>query len=89
MGRPRHPYLMAAYLEALLAEGIRTEERFVADAGRFIRYLLVHAGPDAIEPFLEETTRSVTYRRRLRASLERFLRFVGALPSLDSGSHRG
>lgn len=71
---------MAAYLEALLAEGIRTEERFVADAGRFVRYLLVHAGPDAIEPFLETTTRSVTYRRRLRASLARFLRFVGAPP---------
>lgn len=77
MARPRSPYLMVAYLERLLEDGIRTEERFVADASRFVRYLLAHAGSEEVEAFLAETTRSPRYRQRLRASLARFFRFLG------------
>lgn len=76
MAHPRSPYLMTAYLERLLEDGIRTEERFVADASRFVRYMLARAGPADVEAFLEATTRSPRYRQRLRASLARFFRFL-------------
>ncbi|BAS27440.1 hypothetical protein [Limnochorda pilosa] len=48
----------------------------MADASRFVRYLLARADAAAVEAFLEETTRSPVYRQRLRASLRRFLRFA-------------
>lgn len=73
--RPR-VYFLTSYLEYLLEQGSSAEESAVGDASRFCRYLLARAGEPDIESFLRQATGSAEYRKRLRRSVYRFLRFA-------------
>ncbi|MBE3577343.1 MAG: hypothetical protein IMX00_06600 [Limnochordales bacterium] len=83
--RPR-VYFLTSYLEYLLERGRGSEEAAVGDASRFCRYLLARVRESDIEEFLRQTTDNAEYRKRLRRSIRRFLRFVHDELGLPTGT---
>ncbi len=69
-------YFLTSYMEYLLCEGLKCEETYVADASRFIRYLLVNAPLESVKEFVAQSGNTSSYRRRLISSLNRFLNFA-------------
>lgn len=67
---------MTAYVEYLLDHGIRSEEYYLGDASRYLRFLLAESGPDQIERFIKGTARSSSYEARLRKTLRKFHAFA-------------
>jgi len=80
MSKEAKIHFLTAYLEYLLGQGIKSENDYLGDASRFLRYLLRLSGPAEIEAFLQ-TARSTAYRRRLVKSLRKFYAF--AVEQLD------
>lgn len=69
-------YFLTSYMEYLLSEGLKCEETYVADASRFIRYLLANAPLESVKEFVAQSGNTFSYRRRLISSLNRFLSFA-------------
>lgn len=82
-------YLLTGYLDYLLENGFRSEEAAVGDASRFLRHLLAKSTLTDVDEFVAGSGRCPEYRRRLRRSLLRFLRFardeLGLPIRLDNG----
>lgn len=74
--RDRGVYLLAAYLEHLLATRKGDAARRVAEASRYLRHLLVTAGASGITAFVHRSTANAAYGRRLERHLRDFLAFV-------------
>lgn len=96
MSKQPKTHFLTAYLEYLLGQGIRSENEYLSDASRFLRYLLRASGPAEIQGFLG-TARSKAYRRRLIRSLRRFYAFAverldvpaNPIDELDGAAHSG
>ncbi|MGI6559081.1 MAG: hypothetical protein ACOX20_09205 [Limnochordia bacterium] len=73
MGKMSKVYFLTAYIEYLLDQGIRSEDYYLGDASRFLRFLLQKVGPAEIEEFLTASANSDNYRRRLRENLAEVL----------------
>ncbi|HEX6972679.1 MAG TPA: hypothetical protein VF234_10720 [Limnochordia bacterium] len=86
--RDARVYLLAAYLEDLLRRGDKDPGRHVADASRYLRFLLREAGEDGITAFVARSTNDAEYGRRLRRRVARFADFVRALEASDRRSER-
>ncbi|MGI6037665.1 MAG: hypothetical protein ACOYD6_05495 [Limnochordia bacterium] len=69
-------YFLTAYFDYLLKEGIRSEEYYLSDASRYLRYLLQQSSAKDIDDFLARSGRSENYKRRLRKTLRKFYSFV-------------
>ena len=67
-------HFLTAYIEFLLDEGIRSEECYLGDASRFLRFLLARVEEGDIKAFVENS--SPSYQKRLRQSLRKFYVFA-------------
>mgnify|MGYP000912654090 CR=1 FL=1 len=67
-------YFLTAYIEFLLDTGIKSEEYYLGDASRFLRFLLTRVEEGDIEAFLEPS--SPSYQKRLRKTLRKFYSFA-------------
>ena len=76
MGKMSKIYFLTAYIEYLLDQGIRSEDYYLGDASRFLRFLLQKVGPRDIEEFLRVSGSSETYRKRLEKTLRKFFAFA-------------
>ena len=75
-GKMSKVYFLTAYIEYLLDQGIRSEDYYLGDASRFLRFLLQKVGPAEIEEFLTASANSDNYRRRLEKTLRKFFTFA-------------
>lgn len=69
-------HFLTSYVEYLLDQGVRSEEYYVGDASRFIRYLLANTTEEDVSMFIEESAHTTSYRGRLRKTLRRFFVFA-------------
>lgn len=76
-------YFLTAYVEYLLDQGIRSEEYYLSDASRFLRFLLARASAEDIITFITQSADSPTYEQRLRRTLRKFYRFANAHLGID------
>lgn len=76
LGKSTRVYFLTAYVEYLLDRGIRTEEVYLGDASRFLRYLLSTVTDADIDRYIKKQTASVGYAKRLRSSLRKFYHFA-------------
>lgn len=76
MGKSIRVHFLTAYIEYLLDQGIKTEEVYLGDASRFLRYLVSRATETDVDAFVSAQTSSVHYARRLRKSLRKFYCFA-------------
>lgn len=76
MAKQSRIYFLTAYVEYLLDHGIRSEEYYLGDASRYLRFLLARSGPQDVEDFLAAAARSPSYRARLRKTLRKFYAFA-------------
>ncbi len=67
-------YFLTAYIEFLLDAGIKSEEYYLGDASRFLRFLLTRVEEEDIKAFVEYS--SPSYQRRLRKTLRKFYAFA-------------
>lgn len=72
-------YLLAAYLEHLLATRRGDAARRVADASRYLRYLIAESGTGGITAFVRRSTANAAYGRRLERHLRHFVAFLAEL----------
>jgi len=72
-------YFLTAYIEYLFDEGIKSEEYYLGDASRFLRFLLSRVEDGDIAAFVGGS--SPGYQRRLRKTLRKF--FIFAQRELD------
>lgn len=68
-------HFLTAYLEYLYDHGIRSDEYYLGDASRYLRFLLARTKAEDIDAFLE-TASSHTYRRRLAKTVRKFYQFA-------------
>lgn len=69
-------YFLTAYVEYLLDQGIRSEEYYLGDASRYLRFLLSRSSADDVESFIRATAGSPSYEARLRKTLRKFHSFT-------------
>lgn len=78
-------YFLTAYVEYLWEEGIRSEETYLGDASRYVRWLLQQATEQDMHRYIEERARTASYRSRLRRNVGKFVEFarrrLGGSPS--------
>ena len=67
-------HFLTAYIEFLLNEGIKSEEYYLGDASRFLRFLLTRVEEGDIQAFIENS--SPSYQKRLRKTLRKFYTFA-------------
>lgn len=65
-------HFLTAYVEYLLDHGVRSEEYYVGDASRFLRYLLANITEDDVINFINQSAQTKSYQNRLRKTLRRF-----------------
>lgn len=76
MSKRARVYFLTAYVEYLLDENIRSEEYYLGDASRYLRYLLSQTTPADVEAFIAARARGPSYRNRLRKTLRKFYAFA-------------
>lgn len=76
MSKNAKVHFLTAYVEYLLDSGIRSEEYYLGDASRFMRYLLANATEEDVYRYINGATRSPSYRNRLEKTLKRFFLFA-------------
>jgi len=69
-------FFLTAYMGHLMGDGIRSEQVYVADASRFLRFLLERSCERDVEEFVASRARSAQYAKRLRGRIRRFARFM-------------
>src|SRR5690625_4630831 len=88
MAKRARVYFLTAYVEYLLDDGIRSEEFYLGDASRYMRWLLAEATNADMQRYIAERTTSAAYRARLRKTLGKFRRFAAErlnIPLEESG----
>lgn len=68
-------HFLTSYLEYLYDQGIKSEDYYLGDASRFLRFLLARASDAELAAFLESAS-SPAYRRRLAKTLKKFYAFA-------------
>jgi len=68
-------HFLTAYVEYLLDQGIRSEEYYLGDASRFLRFLLANTTAEQIQDYIYSHS-SPTYRARLEKTLRKFFCFA-------------
>ncbi|NLK07658.1 MAG: hypothetical protein GX316_03035 [Firmicutes bacterium] len=76
MGKKGKVYFLASYIEYLFNEGIKSEEYYLGDASRFLRFLLSRVEHSDIEAFVKDM--SPSYEKRLKKTLRKFCAFAQA-----------
>ncbi len=74
MGKKGKVYFLTSYIEYLFDEGIKSEEYYLGDASRFLRFLLARVEEGDIAAFVEAS--SPGYQTRLRKTLRKFYAFA-------------
>ncbi|NMB21072.1 MAG: hypothetical protein GX979_09395 [Firmicutes bacterium] len=77
-------HFLTAYVEYLLDQGIRSEEYYLGDASRFLRYLLATTTPEQVETYIASTHHSKAYQNRLEKTLRKFFLFAHERLSLET-----
>ena len=67
-------YFLTSYIEYLLGQEIKSEEYYLGDASRFLRFLLGRVETADIRAFMESAAPG--YERRLRKTLRKFYTFA-------------
>lgn len=86
MSKKAKVHFLTAYVEYLLDQGIRSEEYYLGDASRFLRYLLANTTKDEIESYIYKINRSPSYRARLETSLRKFFSFAEEKLAIENKS---
>jgi|SRR5690554_1624394 len=68
-------HFLTGYVEYLLDSGIRSEEYYLGDASRFLRFLLANSTEEDVKRFIEQSAMSPYYKQRLEKTLRRFFVF--------------
>lgn len=76
MSKKAKVHFLTAYVEYLLDQGIRSEESYLGDASRFLRFLLANATSEDIEAYICSIHHSPAYRGRLEQTLKKFFLFA-------------
>lgn len=69
-------HFLTAYVEYLLDQGIRSEEYYLGDASRFLRYLLASATDEDVHAYIHNAKHSQSYQKRLEKTLRKFFIFA-------------
>lgn len=75
MSKMSKVHFMTSYFEYLLRAGIRSEDDYIGDASRFLRFLLANTCSEDVFAFFESCRASPGYRRRMRRTLRRFFEY--------------
>lgn len=75
MSKHASVHFLTAYLEYLLAQGIKSEYYYFSDASRYLRFLIRRSGKAEIEAFID-TANSPAYRKRISKTLNKFYAFA-------------
>ncbi|HHX01792.1 MAG TPA: hypothetical protein GX739_03860 [Firmicutes bacterium] len=84
MYRNSKVHFLTAYVEYLMNRGIRSEEYYVGDASRFIRFLLANITETDVNNFIRQSAKTSSYQNRLRKTLRKFFHFGSEV--LDLGN---
>ena len=84
MSKKSKIHFLTSYIEYLLDQGIRSEEHYLGDASRFLRYLLASASTEEIRQYIHGAGRYLAYRRRLEKTLHKFFTFAQEQLGIDS-----
>ena len=76
-------HFLTAYVEYLFDNGIRSEEYYLGDASRFMRYLLANATEEDVQRYIRDAGRSPSYQDRLEKTLKRFFLFASERLAVD------
>lgn len=76
-------HFLTAYVEYLLDCGIRSEEYYLGDASRFLRFLLANSTEEDVKRFIRESAYSPHYRKRLEKTLRKFFIFCSERLSIE------
>lgn len=76
MSKRTKVHFLTFYVEYLLDQGIRSEEYYLGDASRFLRWLLANTTSEQIESYLSSEEYSPSYRSRLEGTLRKFFAFA-------------
>lgn len=77
-------HFLTAYVEFLLDNGVRSEEYYVGDASRFLRYLLANITEDDVISFINSSAQTTSYKKRLRRTLRKFFNFGSEILALEN-----
>lgn len=77
-------HFLTAYVEYLWDQGIRSEEYYLGDASRFLRFLLASTTPEQIESYISAHS-SPAYRVRLEKTLRKFFAFAQEKLAIPAG----
>jgi len=77
-------HFLTAYVEYLLDIGIRSEEYYLGDASRFIRYLLSNVTIEDVNAFIDHCAQTASYKNRLQKTLKRFFMFGNEILAIDN-----
>ncbi|HHT37210.1 MAG: hypothetical protein ACE3NC_07835 [Candidatus Wallacebacter cryptica] len=77
-------HFLTAYVEYLLTSGIRSEEYYVGDASRFLRYLLANITEADVINFINHSAQSTSYKNRLRRTLRKFFVFGSEVLAIEN-----
>ena len=69
-------HFLTAYVEYLLDQGIRSEEYYLGDASRFLRFLLANTTREQVDSYICSMHHSEAYRARLDKTLRKFFVFA-------------
>ena len=83
MSKNAKVHFLTAYVEYLFDSGIRSEEYYLGDASRFMRYLLANVTPEDVQRYIHDATRSPSYQNRLEKTLKRFFLFASERLAMD------
>ena len=75
MGKRATIHFLTAYVEYLWDQGIRSEEYYLGDASRFLRFLLANTTAEQVQSYIRSHS-SPAYRARLEKTLRKFFLFA-------------
>ncbi len=76
MSKRAKVHFLTAYVEYLLDQGIRSEEYYLGDASRFLRFLLANITAEQVDTYICSLHHSPAYRLRLEKTLRKFFSFA-------------
>ncbi len=77
-------HFLTAYVEYLLDTGVRSEEYYLGDASRFIRYLLANSTEEDVNQFINHCAQTSSYKNRLRKTLRKFFCFANDILAMEN-----
>lgn len=77
-------HFLTAYVEYLLDTGIRSEEYYLGDASRFMRYLLANITVEDVNAFINHSAQTASYKNRLQKTLKKFFVFGNEILAIEN-----